>query len=126
MKHTILWADYLKQVWSGNQASLLSETNLRPVLYKKFTSYKRSQLACWDELAEKNLEFKWKQAATKMSFEIKVFQKTLTKSCKSIFYTSTVNCCCVYILKDSTTGSLFKTNISRKFMLTKISVVTCK
>ena len=53
----------------------------------------------------------------------------LTKSCKSIFHVSAVNCYCTYIfLKVPTADSLVfsSENTSKTAILTQASVITCK
>ena len=58
------------------------------------------------------------------------FKYLSTKSCKSIFYVSTVNCHCTYIFKGSNyrLDSLvfFSWHISRTAIWTQASVITCK
>ena len=48
----------------------------------------------------------------------------LTKSCKSFFYVSAVNCCCTYIFKGSNyrlSGVLFRTYFRNSYFNTSIS-----
>ena len=116
----ILGADYIKK--NVNWAGLCKTTNCSLILHNT------TLLRLWegDELFEIK-SFTWNISESnqplKCFLKLFFFKNLLTKSCKSNFYVSVVNCFCTYIFKGSNYSWSSFQNIFQKQLPTWISIL---